>query len=286
MKIPAVLPPQAAAAARSAVNTQTLSGAPLLSCLASQASSLGTFPGKGLRVKDSVTSGVSGSANGGANGGCSSLGISNISGSFGTSVPDPGGMAGPCKDSESLSPSPIRGEGPPSPLMGAELQECQSLWVKIELNLLSRVPGSGARSGSGDRSRGPVTDRGGGGGGGGASEGRDRVAPQREREKEWQGARERVKSARGERAEVEEGERAGEREERERLVALLGERERPAVRDKVLEEAGGPEQNQQRSNGKHRRQAAAAGGGGTPAERHISKRKYKVENQHHHQHLC
>lgn len=270
MKIPAVLPPQAAAAARSAVNTQTLSGAPLLS----------PFPGKGLRVKDSVTSGVSSSANGGANGGCSSLGISNISGSFGTSLPDPGGMAGPCKDSESLSPSPIRGEGPPSPLMGAELQECQSLWVKIELNLLSRVPGSGARSGSGDRPRGPVTDR----GGGGTSEGRDRVAPQREREKEWQGARERVKSARGERAEVEEGERAGEREERERLVTLLGERERPAVRDKVLEEAGGPEQNQQRSNGKHRRQAAAAGGGGTPAERHISKRKYKVENQHHHQH--
>lgn len=278
MKIPAVLPPQAAATARSAVNTQTLSGAPLLSCLTSQAGSLGTFPGKGLRVKDSVTSGVSSSANGSANSGCSSLGISNISSSFGTSVPDPGGMAGPCKDSEPLSPSPSLEEGPPSPLMGAELQDCQSLWVKIELSLLSRVPGSG------DRSRGAIADR----GGGGASEGRDRVAVPREREKEWQGGRERVKSALGERAEVEgEGERTGEREERERMVALLGERERPAVRDKVLEEAGGPEQNQQRSNGKHRRQAVgggSGGGGGTPAERHLSKRKNKVEKQHQHQH--
>lgn len=274
MKIAAVLPPQAAAATRSAVNTQTLSGAPLLSCLTSQAGSLGTFPGKGLRVKDSVTSSVSSSANVSANGGCSSLGISNISGSFGTSVPDPGGMAGPCKDSESLSPSPSLEEGPPSPLMGAELQDCQSLWVKIELSLLSRVPGSA------DRSRGAITDRVGGLGGGGVSEGRDRVAVQREREKEWQGGRERVKSAQGERAEVEEGERAAEREERERMVALLGERERPAARDKVLEEAGGPEQNQQRSSGKHRRQAA--GGGGTPAERHVSKRKTKVENQHQH----
>lgn len=278
MKIPAVLPPQAAAAAaRSAVNTQTLSGAPLLSCLTPQAGSLGTFSGKGLRVKDSVTSSVSSSANGSANGGCSSLGISNISGSFGTSVPDPGGMAAPCKDSESLSPSPSLEEVPPSPLMGAELQECQSLWVKIELSLLSRLPGSG------DRSRGAITDRGGGLGGGGASEGRERVATQREREKEWQGGRERVKSAQGERSEVvEEGERAGEREERERTVALLGERERPAVRDKVLEEAGGPEQNQQRSNGKHRRGAAVSGG--TPAERHVSKRKNKVENHRHHQH--
>lgn len=276
MKIPTVLPPQAAAAARSAVNTQTLSGAPLLSCLTSQAGSLVTFPGKGLRVKDSVTSGVSSSANGTANGGCSSLGISNISGSFGTSVPDPGGMAGPCKDSESLSPSPSLEEGPPSPLIGAELHECQSLWVKIELSLLSRVPGSA------DRSRGAVTDRGGGLGGGGASEGRDRAAALREREKEWQGVRERVKSAQGERGEGEEGERAGEREERERMVALLGERERPAVRDKVLEEAGGPEQNQQRSNGKHRR--GAAGGGGTPAERHVSKRKNKVENHCQRQH--
>lgn len=270
MKIPAVLPPQAAATSRSAVNTEILSGAPLLSCLPPQAGSLGTFPGKGLRVKDSVTSSVSSTAIGSTIGACGSLGISNISASFGTSVPDPGGMAGPCKDSESLSPYPSLEEAPPSPLMGAELQECQSLWVKIELSLLSRVPGSGSRS------RAAATDRVGGVGGGGANEGRDRVAAQRE--KEWQGGRERVKSVQGERAEGEEGERAGEREERERMVALLGDRERLAVRDKVLEEAGGPQQSQQRSNGKHRRQAA--GGGGTPAERHVSKRKNKVENQH------
>lgn len=276
MKMPALLPPQAAAGSRSAVNTQTLSGAPLLSCLTSQAASLGTFPGKGLRVKDSVTSSVSSRANGIASNVCGSLGISNISGSYGTSVPDPGGMAGPRKDSESLSPFPSLEEAPPSPMMGAELQECQSLWVKIELSLLSRVPCSG------DRPRGAATDRGGGVGGGGASEGRDRVAAQREREKEWQGSKEPGKPVQAERAEVEEGERAGEREERERMVVLLGDRERPVNRDKVLEGASGQEQNQQRSNGKHRRQAAV--GGGTPAERHISKRKNKVEDQHHHQH--
>ncbi|CAK6969335.1 AF4/FMR2 family member 2 [Scomber scombrus] len=71
---------------------------------------------------------------------CNTLSISNITASFGTSVPDPGGLGGPCKDLESMSPPSNMGHDVPlSPLR--EYQEIQSLWVKIDLSLLSRVPG-------------------------------------------------------------------------------------------------------------------------------------------------
>uniref|UniRef100_A0A3Q2XGI4 ALF transcription elongation factor 2 n=1 Tax=Hippocampus comes TaxID=109280 RepID=A0A3Q2XGI4_HIPCM len=70
------------------------------------------------------------------------LPIINISGSFGSSVPDPGGLGGPCKNLESMSPHFMMGQDLPlSPL--PEYQETQSLWVKIDLSLLNRVPGQG-----------------------------------------------------------------------------------------------------------------------------------------------
>ncbi|TDH07890.1 hypothetical protein EPR50_G00111510 [Perca flavescens] len=166
------------------MNTQTLSNthvhAPLLPCLGSAVSvgSLGTFGGKGLRVKDgsSVTTNGSSCSNSsisaGSNGSgssCNSLSISNISGSFGTSVPDPGGLAGQSKDPESMSPpSNIGHEVPLSPLR--EYQGIQSLWVKIDLSLLGRVPGQG----SGERSMVGMAERDG-------SEGRDRDRERQEK---------------------------------------------------------------------------------------------------------
>uniref|UniRef100_A0A3P8TAD5 AF4/FMR2 family, member 2 n=1 Tax=Amphiprion percula TaxID=161767 RepID=A0A3P8TAD5_AMPPE len=82
------------------------------------------------------------SGSNGSSSSCNSLSISNISGSFGTSVPDPGGLGGQSKDLESMSPpSNVGHEVPLSPLR--EYQEIQSLWVKIDLSLLSRVPGQG-----------------------------------------------------------------------------------------------------------------------------------------------
>lgn len=310
LKIPAVLPTQAA---RSAINTQTLSSthmhAPLLPCLAS-VSSLGTFPGKSLRVKDggTVTANGSSSTNGsissssnGTGAGCNSLSISNISSSFGTSVPDPGGISAQCKDLESMSPPPNVGhEVPLSPLR--EYQECQSLWVKIDLSLLSRVPGQG----SGDRSRAVIADRGG-------SDGRDRLG-QRERtgvaererqkqdDKEWQGVRDRPKIPKGEKMEEEnerladrdglaDRERPVDREDRERFG--LGERDRTAGRDReklchslgVLDDPPAQEQSNPRmsgraeraeNGGKHRKQAA--GNIVLPTEKHTSKRKHKVKS--------
>lgn len=279
--------------------------------------SLGTFGGKGLRVKDgsnvttngssSNNSSISSGGNGGSNSG-NSLSISNISGSFGTSVPDPGGLGGQCKDLESMSPPSNMGhEVPLSPLR--EYQEIQSLWVKIDLSLLSRVPGQG----SGERSRAGIAERDG-------SEGRDRerqgererigVAErerQKQEEREWPGLRERQKLPKGEKEEEEnerlvqdrerqgdrltERERQTDREDRERLG--LGERERMTGRDRekacqglgVLDNPPTQEQSNPRlagrtergeNGGKHRRQAA--GNIVVPAEKHTSKskRKHKV----------
>lgn len=190
-----------------------------------------------------------------------------------------------------------------------EYQEIQSLWVKIDLSLLSRVPGQGL----GERSR--VAERDG-------SEGRDRerqgererlVVAERERQKQaerdWPGLRDRQKLPKGEKQEEEnerlvqdrerqgdrdrltERERQMDREDRERLG--LGERERMTGRDRekvcqglgVLDNPTVQEQSNPRlagrtergeSGGKHRRQAA--GNMVVPTEKHTSKskRKHKV----------
>ncbi|GLD61870.1 AF4/FMR2 family member 2 isoform X2 [Lates japonicus] len=322
IKIPAL--PQTT---RSAINIQTLSNthihAPLLPCLGSTSNmgSLGTFGGKGLRVKDGsnvTTNGSSSSSNSsissgnnGSSNSCNSLSISNISGSFGTSVPDPGGLGGQCKDLESMSPPSNMGhEVPLSPLR--EYQEIQSLWVKIELSLLSRVPGQGL----GERSRVGLAERDG-------SEGRDRErqgertgVPERERQKqedrEWTGLRDRQKLTKGERQEEEnerlaqdnrerqgdrdrltERERQTDREDRERFG--LGERERTTARDRekvclglgVLDNPPVQEQSNPRlagrtergeNGGKHRRQAA--GNMMVPTEKHTSKNKRKHKSDH------
>ena len=228
------------------------------------------------------------SASNGSSSSCNSLSISNISGSFGTSVPDPGGLGGQCNDMKTMSPpSTVGHEVPLSPLR--EYQEIQSLWVKIDLSLLSRVPGQGL----GDRSRPGIT------------EGRDRerlgermVVAERERqrqeEREWPGLREKQKLPKGDKPD-EESERFGDRgtdrerqvdrEDRERFV--LGERERTNGRDKeklcqslgvlqdppVQEHSGKTERGE--NGGKHRRQIA--GNTVLPTEKHTSKRKHKVK---------
>ncbi|KAM7389017.1 hypothetical protein PAMP_023017 [Pampus punctatissimus] len=312
IKIPA-LPPQAT---RSAINTQTLSNThvhtPLLPCLGSASSlgNLGTFGGKGLRVKDggSVTTNGSSSSNSSINSGtngssssCNSLSISNITASFGTSVPDPGGLGGQCKDLEPLSPPSNMGHDVPlSPLR--EYQEIQSLWVKFDLSLLIRVPGQGSQVGMVERD---------------GSEGRERqgdrervVTAERDRQKqddrEWPGLRERQKLPKVDRQEEEnerlaqDRERQGDkdrlterdREERERFG--LGERERTAERrEKVCQGLGvlnNPpvqEQNNPRLpgrtergeiGGKHKRQAA--GSMVVPTEKHTSKSKRKHKSDH------
>uniref|UniRef100_A0A087XFA4 AF4/FMR2 family, member 2 n=1 Tax=Poecilia formosa TaxID=48698 RepID=A0A087XFA4_POEFO len=64
------------------------------------------------------------------------LSIGNISASFGNSVPDPGGQG---KDAEPASPpSNVGHDVALSPLR--DYHEVQSLWVKIDLSFLSRVP--------------------------------------------------------------------------------------------------------------------------------------------------
>lgn len=326
IKIP-TLPPQTT---RSAINTQTLSNAhvhaPLLPpCLSSVGSlgNLATFGGKGLRVKDgsSVAANGSGSSNSsissstnGNSSSCNSLSISNITASFGTSVPDPGGLGGQCKDLESMSPPSNMGHDVPlSPLR--EYQEIQSLWVKIDLSLLSRVPGQVL----GERSRVGMVERDG-------SEGRERerqAERERERERErvgtaererqkqedreWPGLRERQKLPKGERQEEEnerlaqdrerQGDRdrlaerekqAADREDRERFG--LGERERTTERrEKVCQGLGVLDNNtpvQEQSNprlpGRTERgesggkhRRQAAGSMVVPTEKHTSKSKRK-----------
>ncbi|CAK6969334.1 AF4/FMR2 family member 2 [Scomber scombrus] len=248
---------------------------------------------------------------------CNTLSISNITASFGTSVPDPGGLGGPCKDLESMSPPSNMGHDVPlSPLR--EYQEIQSLWVKIDLSLLSRVPGQVL----GERSKVGIVERDG-------SEGKDRErqaerererervgTAERERQKqedrEWPGLRERQKLPKGERQDEEnerlaqdrerQGDRdrlaerekqAVDREDRERFG--LGERERTTERrEKVCQGLGVPDNNtpvQEQSNprlpgrtergesgGKHRRQAA--GNMVVPTEKHTSKSKRKHKSDH------
>uniref|UniRef100_A0A665TC70 AF4/FMR2 family, member 2 n=1 Tax=Echeneis naucrates TaxID=173247 RepID=A0A665TC70_ECHNA len=170
----------------------------------------------------SSNSSISSSNNGSGNS-CNSLSISNISGSFGTSVPDPGGSGGQCKDLESMSPPSNMGhEVPLSPLR--EYPEIQSLWVKIDLSLLNRVPSQGLA----ERSRVGLTERDG-------SEARDTERPlertgvaERERQKqedrEWPGLRERQKLTKGERHE----------EENERLVSSLNRKQSRRRNEKLL----------------------------------------------------
>lgn len=317
MKIPA-LPPLSSC---SVINTQTLSNAhmhtPLLPCLGS-ASSLGPCTGKGLRVKDSssiITNTNSSSSNSSSsscsNGNSSSsntLSITNVTGSFGTSVPDPGGSGTQCKERESVSPPDnMRIDLPLSPLR--EYQEIQSLWVKIDLSLLSRVPGQGL----GEISQVGIKDR-------DESDGRDRerhsererVVGGRDRQKQedrdWSGLRERQKLPKGERQEEEterlvqdrerqgdrgrliERERQADREERERpgldqrdrmterretVCQGLGVLDNPPVQDKSNPRLLGRTARGE-GGGKHRRQTAGNMLG--PAEKYTikSKRKHKV----------
>ncbi|KAM8910049.1 AF4/FMR2 family member 2 [Spinachia spinachia] len=293
LKIPA-LPLQAE---RSANNTP-----PLPPCLGA-VGNLGTFGGKGLRPKEAgaVTSNGSSSSNSGIGGGanghsCNTLSIGNVTGSFGTSVPDPGGSEGQRKDPVSVAPPPKVGhEVPRSPLK--EYQELQGLWVKIELGLLSRVPGPSL----GEESR-PVLavkDRG---------EERDR---ERQGERTAGAERERPKQAEKERPKLPKVEKQEEDTER-----LAKDRERQADRDRLPErdkptdredrERLGPEERERttgrdrekacgpvldnplvqeqsnprlagRTESKHRKQAA--GNTAPPSEKHTkSKRKHKSDH--------
>lgn len=273
-KVPS-LPPQAT---RSAVNTQTLANShihtPLLPCLgvAGGAGNLGAFAGTGLRGKDGGGVTTSGSV---AN---NLLSVSSISASFGNSVPDPGGSGGQGKDVEPVSPSPNIGHAVVlSPLR--EYPEVQSLWVKIDLSFLSRVPGPAVR----ERSRMGAVER-------DSNAGRDK-----ERQKMAKGERQEEENERLVKDKERQSDRLTDRErqtDREDRFAF-GERERTAARDRekisqglgVLDLPPGHEQNNPRlagrmerveSGGKHRRQAAA--NMGTPTEKHISKskRKHKV----------
>ncbi|CAG5993150.1 unnamed protein product [Menidia menidia] len=298
IKIPA-LPPQPV---RSALNAQTLSNThahtPLPPCLgpAGGVGSAETFGGAGIRVKDGSgvsangSSGNNGSGIGGSNANsssCSSLSISNISGSFGNSVPDPGGMGGQGKDPEAMSPTSNEGhDAPLSPLR--DYHEIQNLWVKIDLTLLSRVPGQGV----GDRSRAGSAETDG-------SDGRERGVGEREKQKPAKGERPQEEQDRpdrerqGDRERIAERDRQAEREDRERFS--FGERERPTTRDrdKVCQGLGAldnpPVQEQSHprltgraergeNGGKHRRQAAA--NMATPTEKHTSKSKRKHKSDH------
>ncbi|KAF3837967.1 hypothetical protein F7725_009735 [Dissostichus mawsoni] len=248
IKVPA-LPPQTA---RSAISTHTLSSAhthtPLLPCLAS-AGSMGPSGGKGLRVKDSSSVIANGSSSNGSIGACgNTLSVGNISGSFGPSVPDPGGSGVPCKESMS-PPSNIGNEAPLSPLR--EYQEVQSLWVKIDLSFLSRVPGQGP----GDRAK---VER----------DGSERQGERTERQK--QAERERQKLPKAEKQE-EENERLAQDRERQMDREDRGEREKSNPRL-----AGRTERAE--SGGKHR--VPAAGTMVVPAEKHTSKSKRKHKTEH------
>lgn len=240
--------------------------APLLPCLGSAtgAGSLGTFAGTGLRVKD----GVVGNGN--------LLSISNIGASFGNSVPDPGGSGGQGKDAEPASPPSNSGHDVAlSPLR--EYHEVQSLWVKIDLSFLSRVPGQTA----GERARIGVVDREG-------NAGRDR-----ERQKLTKGERQEEENEHLVKDKERQGERERQTDREDREKFGFGERERTVARDRekisqgmgVLDNPPGQEQGNPRlagrterleSGGKHRRLAAA--NVVAPTEKHTSKskRKHKV----------
>jgi len=304
LKIPAPLPPPAPPPQekRSAINTQTLSNtnAPPLPPCPGSAGSLGTpFGSKGLRVKDG--GGVTADGSGGINGtACNALSVGNGTGSFGASVPDPGGLGGQRKDPVPVSPPPNVGhEVPPSPLR--DFQEIQSLWVKVELSLLGRVPGQG----SGERSRsGQQAERDGSAGRDRERQGERTGAAERERQKQAERERERQRTPKGEKPEEEnerlapDRERQGDRDpltERERPTdredrdgSGVGERDRTAGKDreKAGQGPGAPDnpaaQEQShprlagRTEGKHRRQAAGSVAGPTEKHGNKSKRKHKV----------
>ncbi|XP_034037055.1 AF4/FMR2 family member 2 [Thalassophryne amazonica] len=292
---------------RAAMSDQTLSNTHIHNLNSGNTiGSLGTFRGKGLRVKDGssvVTNGSSSSNNGSINSGsngssssCNSLSITNLSGSFGTSVPDPGGLAGQRKDLGSRSPpSNLGHEVPRSPLR--EYQEIQSLWVKIDLTLLSRVPGQGLT----ERPRVDTTER-------EASEvlgerdrerqgERERIGVgerqrQKQEDSEWSGQKERHKLTKGEGRE-EENERIGQDRERDKLMERERERVMVRDRDKVCQGLGvldnPPLQDQSNlrlvgrmergdNGGKHKRQTA--GSMAVPSEKHTSKSKRKHKSDH------
>lgn len=266
VKMPA-LPAQTS---RSTINTQTLSSTHMHTALqpcpasANPVGSLGANGRTGFRVKDGSILTTNGSSS--VSSSSNSLSISTISTTFGISVPDPGGTGGQSKV-EPLSPSNVGQEVPPSPLR--EYHEIQSLWVKIDLSLLSRVPGQGV----GERSRVGIAER-------EESEGRDR---------------ERLKLNKGER-QVEENERLlllregqADRDDRDRFA--FGERDRTRDREKIcqglgildnppVQEHGNPRPSGRgepaEGGAKNRRQSTA----NTPlsAEKHASKskRKHKV----------
>lgn len=261
MKIPS-LPPQTT---RAAVDTQTLSGThtPLVPCLGS-VGSMGVFAGTGLLVKEGAT-GNSSSRN------SNSLSITNISASFVNSVPDPGGSGGQSKNVESMSPPANVGhEVPVSPMR--EYHEVQSLWVKIDLSFLSRVPGQDAGERVGDGSR---------------AERQKLTKGERQEEDNEQLVKDRERQ--GDRDRSADRERQTDREDRDRFA--FGERERARDRERTCQGLGAPNHTpvQDQSNpslggraervetgGKHRRQAAASMM--VPTEKHNSKnkRKHKV----------
>ncbi|XP_061757632.1 AF4/FMR2 family member 2 isoform X1 [Nerophis ophidion] len=314
IKNPALPPPST----RTAINTQTLSNSytPPLPCFGM--GGLGAFGGKGLCVRDSsnvtttINSSTSSISSGGTGSGSSAntLSISNINASFGTSVPDPGGSSVPCKDLECVPPHLNIGQDLPiSPLR--EYQQIQSLWVKIDLSLLDRVPGRGFGQISlvgmmeRDRTEGRGCER----------PGEKAVVSDRERQKqgdrEWQGPRQRQKLAKGEKlgeeneALVQDTERQGDRdrfternrqadrEERERFnlgardKATEGRREKlcqdlgfldnHCVQEKSLPRLPGRTERGD-SGGKHRRQAT--GNMVVLAEKHTSKSKRKHKSDH------
>ncbi|XP_061690222.1 AF4/FMR2 family member 2 isoform X2 [Syngnathoides biaculeatus] len=307
---------------RTAISTQPQSNSytPPRPCVGSAGStgSLGVFGGKGVCVRDggsSVTTNINSSTSSISNGGsggsstANTLSIINISGSFGTSVPDPGGLGGLYKNPESMSPHFNAGQDFPfSPLV--EYQETRSLWVKIDLSLLNRLPGQGFGRVSkvGIKEQDGIERR-------GCERPGERVTvADRERQKqddrEWQGLRDRPKLPKGEQQNekneplvqdterqcdgnrLTERDRQADREERERFN--LGERDKvterrekacqglrvldnPLVQDKSLPRLPGRTERGE-SGGKHRRQAN--GGAVVPTEKRTSKskRKHKLEH--------
>ncbi|XP_041654197.1 AF4/FMR2 family member 2 isoform X2 [Cheilinus undulatus] len=261
--------------------------------------SVGTFGGKRLPAMDASSESNSSSSGGSKGSSSNCLSISSITGSFGISVPDPGGSEAQCKDLMLMSAtSSMRHKVLLSPLR--EYKEIQCLWVKIDLSLLSRVPSKGLaeRSRVGiqewDRSERTDIDREGD---------KDRMeAAERERQKlqegPWPGLRERHELTKVEKEEekepdrgrITEREKQVEREDGDRLK--LGERTAGRDRDTMsngLEILDSPGQDQsdpwlsrrtQRGDkgGKHRRPAAEKTMHLT--KKHSSKNKRKHKSEH------
>lgn len=247
------------------VDTQTLSNkhAPPAPCLGS-VGSMGMFAGTGLLVKDGAT---------GSSGGRSSnsLSISNISTLSGNSIPDPGGSGGQSKYVECMSPlTNVGHEVPVSPLR--EYHEVQSLWVKIDLSFLSRVPGQGAGERPGDGSR---------------SERQKLTKEERQEEDNEQLVKDRERQ--GDRDRLTDKERQMDREDRDRFA--FGERERARDGERTCQGLGAPDYTplpdqsnpslrgrakKGETGGKHRRQAGTSMMVPTEKQNSKNKRKHKV----------